>query len=123
MRDGWDYTHLLSLEKGFDYIWKNNFNKACKRTIRKAEKSGIEILNYNSIENFREFYKLYVERAKIWGTTETWMSKQPLKFYENLHKFGGRNVQLYLANKDDAVIAGLVTINYGKNIFYWMMVI
>ncbi len=112
----WNYTHVLSLEKGFEYLWENKFKKV-RRTIRKAEKSGIEILNDNSLQNFREFYKLYAERSKIWGYKKP---PQPLKLYENMFKFGEPYVRLRLAVKDNNVIAGLVNLDYGKNSFYWI---
>ena len=112
----WNYTHVLSLEGGFDYLWKNRFKRANRTSIRKAKKSGIEVLNENSLQNFREFYELYVESSKRWGYKE---SPYPLELYENMCKYGLPHVQLRLAVKDDNVIAGIVTFYYGKNIFAW----
>ena len=112
----WNYTHVLSLEKGFDYLWKNKFKRANRTAIRKAKKNGIEVLNENSLQNFREFYELYDESSKRWGYKEP---PHPLELYENMCRYGLSHVQLRLAVKDDNVIAGLVTFYYGKNIFAW----
>jgi hypothetical protein len=112
----WNYTHVLSLEKGFEYLWKNKFKQTNRTAVRKAEKNRIEILNGNSLQNFREYYELYVETSKRWGYKKP---QHPLRLYENMCKFGLPHVQLRLAVKDDKVIAGLVSFYYSKIVFYW----
>jgi hypothetical protein len=113
----WNYTHVLSLEKGFEYLWKNKFKRDLKRGIMKAEGNNIKIINTNELEYFRMFYSLYENRSKVWGYN---VPPHPWKFYENLHKFGSPYVQLRLAVKDDKMIAGLITFEYSDNIFRWM---
>ena len=113
----WNYTHVLSLEKGFEYLWKNKFNRKNRNAIRKAEKSGVEISKKNSVNNFREYHKLYIKSSKRWGYKKL---PHPLRLYENMCKFGLPHVQLRLAIKDDKAIAGLVSLYYGKNVFYWI---
>jgi hypothetical protein len=110
----WNYTHVLSLEKGFEYLWVNKFKNNARKAIRKAEKRGVEVFNEYSSRHIREYYKLYVESSKRWG-----YKKPPhsLELYENLCKFGSPHVRFKLAIKDGIVIAGLVNLNYGKNVF------
>lgn len=112
----WNYTHVLSLEKGFAYLWGKKFKNNAIKAIRKAEKRGVEVLNEDSLRNFREYYKLYVESSKRWGYKKPLHS---LELYENVCKFGSPHVRLKLAFKDGIVIAGLVNLNYGKNVFGW----
>lgn len=112
----WNYTHMLSLEKGFEYIWKEKFRKNVKRSVKKAEKSDIEIIKDNTLQSFKEYYKLYVESSKRWGYKNP---PQPFKFYEKLHKFGSGNIQLRLAIKDDEAIAARLNFYYGSNVFCW----
>lgn len=109
----WNYTHVLSLEKGFDYIWEKKFKKNTRTVIRKAERSGIEILDGNSIENFRECYKLYSESSKRWGYKQP---QYPLKLYENMYKFGFPHTRLRLAVKDNCLIAGWGDCSFGTNV-------
>ena len=113
----WNYTHVLSLEKGFEYLWKNKFERDLKRGIKKAEKNNVEIINTNKLEPFEIFYSLYKNRSKVWGYK---VPPHPWKLYENLHKFGSSHVQLRLAVKDAKTIAGLITFEYGDSIFRWM---
>lgn len=96
-------THVLSLEQGFEYIWKKRFVGETRTAVRKAEKSDVKILNEHSIENFRQFYKLYTETTKRWGYKKP---PVPLRFYENLCKFGFPHVQIRLAIKDGNTIRG-----------------
>ena len=113
----WNYTHMISLEKGFEYLWKNKFKRDLKRGIKKAEQNNVEIINTNKLESFELFYSLYKNRSEIWGYE---VPPHPWKLYENLHKFGSSHVQLRLAVKDCKTIAGLITFEYGDSIFRWM---
>lgn len=112
----WNYTHVLSLEKGFEYLWENKFNQKNRNVTRKAEKSSIEILKECSLDDFRKYYKLYAERSKNWGYKPP---QHPLKLYEHMYKFGLSNARLRLAIKDDNVIAGIIDFYHGKNVFHW----
>lgn len=111
-----NYTHILLLEREFEYLWKNKFKQENRTAIRKAEKNNIDVLNENSLQNFREYYEIYAESSKRWGYKKP---PYPLKFFENLCKFGNSHVQLRLAIKDEEIIAGLINFYYDKNVFYW----
>ena len=111
----WNYTHMLPLEKGFEYLWKNKFKQTNRTAVRKAEKNRIEILNGNSLQDFRGYYQLYADVSKRWGYKKP---QHPLRLYENMCKFGLPHVQLRLAIKDDKVIAGLVSFYYSEIVFY-----
>lgn len=113
----WNYTHVLPLEQGFEYLWKKRFVGKTRTAVRKAEKSGVKVLEASLLENVRQFYKLYVETSRRWGVS---IPSQPLRFYENLYKFGSPYVRLTLAIKDDVAIGGLVNLYYAKNVFCWM---
>ncbi|MCZ7396168.1 MAG: GNAT family N-acetyltransferase [Candidatus Methanoperedens sp.] len=115
----WNYTHMLSLENGFEYIWKNKFEKNTRTAIRKADRSGFEILDCNSLDEVREFYKLYIESSIRWGYKKPPL---PIKLYENIYKFGRPHVRIKLAFKDDNLIAGWGDHYYGKNVFAFLSV-
>lgn len=112
----WNYTHVLFLGNGFDSLWKDKFNRKNRNAIRNAEKSGVEILKGNSLEDFINYYKLYIKSSKKWGYKKP---PHPLRLYINMFKHGLPAVQLRLAVKDDIIIAGILNFYYGKNVFYW----
>jgi hypothetical protein len=113
IKDEFNYTHILNLEgKDFEYIEKN-YKKTKRRSIRKAIKSGIEIRNGVSLDDFRDYYNLYAAKAtQKWGYPPL-----PFKFFRKLHRYGSPHVKLSLAIKDDKTIAGRITFHYSKTIF------
>ena len=82
--------------------------------MKKAEKNNIEIIKKNTLQNFKEYYKLYVESSKSWGYKKPSL---PFKFFESLHKFCYDNIQLRLAVKDGEAIAARLNYCYGSNVF------
>nr|NIP40970.1 peptidoglycan bridge formation glycyltransferase FemA/FemB family protein [Candidatus Aenigmarchaeota archaeon] len=62
-------------------IYRNFDRKTIKYSIRKAEKSGVEIIERNSNEGINEFYRLNKMTRKKHG-----MPAQPKKFFTNLYK-------------------------------------
>jgi len=105
------YTHVLPLEDGFERTFAK-FNKAGRKLIRKAERSGVEVVEGTSLDDFRTFYRLYEkESIERWGYAR---SHLPLALFENLHEYGNGGVRLSLAKMDGKVIAGAISLLYGK---------
>lgn len=112
----WDYTHILKLNESFEFIWKNNFKKKTRNAIRKSEKNNIEVRKGDSLNDFKEFYYLYSKSSEKWGYEAP---PEPFNLYKYLYKYGYPHVNLYIATKDSETIAGLISLNYGKNVYYW----
>lgn len=112
----WNYTHMLSLEPGFDCIWEKKFNRKNRNIIRQAEKSEVEIRIGTSLSDYKKYYELYSLSSKLWGYSTP---PYPIELYENLHKYGSEHVRLKLAVLDGITIGGLIDFSYGKNVFYW----
>jgi len=115
----WNYTHILSLEEGFDYIWKNKYDKKCRNAVRKAEKSSIKVVHEISLDNVKKFYSIYLNTVKRWGYKRP---PHPWCLYKNFYILGSPYVQFRFALKDYEIIAALIDFRYNKNIFYWMSV-
>jgi lipid II:glycine glycyltransferase (peptidoglycan interpeptide bridge formation enzyme) len=117
VKDSWNYAHVLPLKKGFDYIQKNKFNRRARRSIKKAVKNDIEVRKGNSLDDFEDYYYVYSRSAEEkWGYENP---PDPFDLYKNMYKYGSNHVDLYLAQKDNEVIAGYITLNYGKNVFMY----
>jgi Acetyltransferase (GNAT) domain len=116
VKDEWNYTHLLNIDgKDFEDIWKN-YKRKTRQHIRKAKKSSIEIKDGTSLDDFRDFYNLYLNASQKWGHESP---EYPFNFYRNVHKYGSPHVKLSLATKDEKTIAGLITFHYSKTIYFW----
>ncbi len=110
------YTHVLSLEKGFDFIWQTKFRSKVRNRSRKAEKNGVEVYTDNSAEGFKEYYTIYATSSKRWGKDKP---DYPLKLFETINELGNRHVKLWMAKVHSKVIAGALNFYYGDNISYW----
>jgi lipid II:glycine glycyltransferase (peptidoglycan interpeptide bridge formation enzyme) len=117
VKDEFTSTDLLKLKgKDFEDIWKNYRNNT-RRAIRKAEKSGLEIRDGTSLDDFKSFYDIYDESTKKWDMKTP---RIPYKLYKNLYKCGSDHVKLRLAVKDDKIVAGLLDLWYSKTIYGYM---
>jgi hypothetical protein len=113
VKDEFTSTDLLKLEgKDFEDIWKN-YKQNTRGAIRKAEKSGVEVREGNSLGDFRAFYDIYDKASQKWDMKTP---KAPFKLFENLYKYGSDHVKLKLAVKDDKVIAGIIDLWYSKTV-------
>ena len=117
VKDEWNYTHMLNLKgKDFEDIWKN-YKKRTRTHIRKAIKSGVEVRDGTSLDDFRAFYNIWSKASQNWEYQET----HSFKFFRNLHKYGSPHVKLSLATKDNQTIAGLIAFHYSKTIYHAFM--
>jgi Acetyltransferase (GNAT) domain len=115
VKDEWNYMHILNLEgQDFEDIWKN-YRRDTKRKIRKAIKSGVEIKDATSLDDYRDFYKFWSQASQNWQYQDT----HSFKFFSNLHKYGSPHVKLSLATKDNTTIAGILSFYYTNTIFWY----
>ena len=116
LKDIGNYTHIVNLEgKKFEDVQKN-YRKDTKRKIRKATKSGVEVREGTTLDDYKAFYNIWSEASQNWGYQETYS----FKFFQNLHKYGSPHIKLSLATKDNKTIAGNISFHYTKtfNAFY-----
>lgn len=117
INDYWSYTHILRLNKNFDYIWKNKFKKRARRAIRKAVKNGVEIRKGDSLDDFKALYDIYSRASQKWGYKNPPIS---FDFFLNVYKYGSDHVELSLATKDDKIIAGRICFRYSKTVYGYL---
>lgn len=108
-------THILDLSVGFERIWKGYKDNDQARKARKARKEGITIKSGETLDDFRTYYEMYLDSAKRWGLS----NPQPWALYENLYKFGGDMLKLWIAQLSDKTIAGIILGYFNKNVIYW----
>ena len=117
-KDEFSFIHLLDLEgKDFEYIWKNDFHKKTRGSIRKAIKSGVEIKDSTSLDDYKTLYDMFTKASQRWGYKSP---PVPFELVYNIYKYGSDHVKLRLATKDDKIIAGLICFPYSK-MFYLLM--
>jgi len=94
----------LWLDKGIDGLWKGIGNNTRNR-VRKAEKSGIQIVHASSKADLQAFYLLYCKTMKRLGSPP-----QPYGYFERIWDlFYPDKVMIPLASSDGKCVAGALT--------------
>lgn len=101
---------ILSLE---DYRKQGNklFSSSAKRNFKKAQKSGVSVIEESSIEAFEELYKMLLATRKRQG-----VPPYPHKLMKELAQ--SSNVRLFFAMQGTTPVAGVVLLTWGKKAIY-----
>lgn len=111
----WNYTHIMRL-RGSEGAVEEKYNRYVRRDIGVAERNHVEIVQKDSLMQFRQYHALYERRAREWGYRK---SPYSWNFHELLHRYGRPYVQVRLAEVHGVVIGGLVTFEYMDTMFAW----
>jgi len=98
------FTILLDLTQSLDQIYSNMRKEFIRKQIEKGIRDKIKIIQS---DNFNEFYKLNKQLSKIKGIT----------FNEKINIL--RKGKLFLAFKDNNLLAGTLFLEDSKNIRLW----
>ncbi|KUG20813.1 MAG: GNAT family N-acetyltransferase [Methanomicrobiaceae archaeon] len=107
-------AHIIPLEEGVDAVRKR-FNRNTRRSIARAGKERVEVVPTNRKSDFDTFYSLYAQRSQEWNLSET---PYPRRFFESLYAHGSPHARLRLAERDGEAIGGIITLEYGTNVYY-----
>ena len=107
------YLHRLDLRPGAGAVFRD-FHRACiQRRIRHAERSGITIQEGRDPEILKEFYDLVVETRRRHG-----LLPQPILWFRNVVKCLGESAVIRCAYKEGQPIAAILTLQYGRTLYY-----
>lgn len=107
------YLHRLDLRPGAEALF-NCFHRACiQRRIRHAERSGITITEGRDADILKKFYGLIVETRRRHR-----MLPQPMIWFRNIIKYSGESAAIYCASKNGEPIAAILTLRFGKTLYY-----
>jgi Acetyltransferase (GNAT) domain len=105
--------HRLNLRPGLDALYKG-FHKDCiRRRIRHAEREGLRCEEGRSELLLRQFYDLIV-----WTRLRKHLPPQPFEWFQNLVECMGKAVCIRVAFKGNQPIAGILTLDHGKKVYY-----
>ncbi len=111
------FTHVLQLERDFSTVWNTMFHSYARNRTRKAEKSGVEIIQSNSLADFHIYFEIYLDTIRRWGMSEP---IYPYDVFKSLAGIPEENVKLYLAYYKGRAIAGIIVFNFTKElVYYW----
>jgi hypothetical protein len=111
-----DETHVLNLEKGFNYIY-HNWTKGHKSAVHKASNAHIVIQATDKKEHWEEYYVIYEDSLQRWGEKATSLYKWQL--FEIIYNMDSKNIKLWVAKYEDKIIAGALCFYSKNHVVYW----
>lgn len=109
-------THILDLEVGPERIL-SGMRKGHRSSIKKATREGVEIGQAETIDDWREYYDVYVDSLRRWGSKAT--SNYHWRMFESLARRSGPNVCLWVARAQGRIVAGAVCFSAKHHVVYW----
>lgn len=109
------YTHILSLDKVFDEIWKSDFGYRARRHTKKAERCGVKVCVDSSPNGFTDYYRMYLDSAGRWGKKNPY----PFELFMNLALVNSEKIKLWLAEIEGKRVAGILLFYGGEQVIYW----
>ncbi len=109
-----EYEHIIDLDGNEDNLF-SGFESTTKRNIRKAIKENVRVYQDQSLEAVNQFYQLNSITRQRHG-----LPPQPYSFFKNLFNIILKNNfgTIFLAKKDNKIIAGAVYLHIGKKALY-----
>ncbi|MDD4465407.1 MAG: peptidoglycan bridge formation glycyltransferase FemA/FemB family protein [Dehalococcoidales bacterium] len=93
--------------------WKKLNPKSTRWAIRKAAKQGVVANRVPGVSGLKAFYKLNVETKSRLG-----VPAHPSAFFRNILNGLNENHSLYLAEYKQAVIAGMLNLEFNNSVIY-----
>ncbi|WP_158513494.1 lipid II:glycine glycyltransferase FemX [Dehalogenimonas formicexedens] len=105
-------TYILGLKEPME-LWKSLDSGSIRWGIRKAIKDGVKIRSSISKDDLNSFYRLNLATKQRLG-----VPGHPKAFLAAILNDFGENARLYLAEYNNRIIAGIITIAHGKTVLY-----
>ena len=105
------FTHILKTNGDVDSLW-HAYNKRVRGAVRKAQKSGVEVINTESDEDLSTFYDMYLRTVKRLGGTP-----KPHVLMKMLLQHGV--AKLAIATYQGSIIAGLLYLYFNRTVTLW----
>ena len=105
------FTHILKTNADIDTLW-NAYNKRVRGAVRKAQKSGVEVINADTDEDLSTFYDMYLITLKRLGGTPKPRRLMKILLQRDIAK-------LAIAKYNNTTIAGLLYLYYNRTVTLW----
>ena len=105
------FTHVLETNGDIDSHW-NAYNKRVRGAVRKAQKSGVEVVDTDTDAALSTFYDMYLMTVKKLGGTPKPRILMKMLLQQGLAK-------LAIATYQNTIIAGLLYLHYNRTVTLW----
>jgi hypothetical protein len=104
-----EYTYIIDLTLGENTVL-GNFSNTLRNSINRANKTGITVTS-GVKEDIEKIYTLLLGRERVNATKEF-----ILEIFDN---FSPENVKVFIANKDDILLTGVILVCFKNKIWVW----
>ncbi len=108
-------AHVVDISPGFEFVWRERFDKLRRRRSRNAEEKGIVVRRTSDVADVGRFVALYRTRLEGWAAG----SGYPDRLFRDLVGNGGGRVGMYLAEREGEVLGGHVNFYYKDAVTAW----
>jgi len=109
-------TATLPLNEDFDVIFRR-WSKGHKAAVTQARKHGVQISRATSVEQWKEYFEVYLSSIERWGDKVS--SKYEWKLFEEMFNKSSDHIVLWIAQKDENLIAGALCFYAKNHVVYW----
>jgi lipid II:glycine glycyltransferase (peptidoglycan interpeptide bridge formation enzyme) len=108
-------TFQIDLSKGEKKLW-NSLDKKTRNSVRKAQKSELDIEDVKEPKQLKEYYMLYLKTQKRLGSPP-----HSFKLFQNLFSTfsSGQKMRMILAKHNGVPIAGIIIFSQVDTVFWW----
>lgn len=111
------YTHLLDTGQMTEELLWTNYKKRVRRDIRKAEKSGVTIVEVKDAKEIDILFDLYLETMRRNEAYNTWTRKALHAIHYHLVQKG--QAKILLAKVEGEIAAGMILILSPDTTYYF----
>lgn len=110
-------THVLDLEQGFHRL--EDMWRACGilQKTRAAVRANVSIEKAANIDDWKDYYSIYLESIKRWGVSAR--GTLPWGLFEILQSKNSSDITLWVARKDRIIVAGAICVYSKHHAIYW----
>lgn len=107
------HLHVLDLRRDLYDIFQSFHKSSIQRTIRRAERRGLQLSQGTSEWHLKNFYKLFVLTRK-----RLQVPPQPIEWFRNLISCLGSRMSISIALDQETAIAAIVTLRHNDIVTY-----
>ena len=122
-----DPFYVLDLTGGFDDVWRHKFKSAIRTSVRKAERSGLDVEADRSGRLLEVFYGLYEKSMQRWSVMmhePSWYTRwhvsraTPLSMLKAVAEHFGEDCTTWVACSGGDPLAALIILR-GSRVYGW----
>jgi hypothetical protein len=113
-----DFTSLHDLRKGLNEIY-HSWSRGNRDAVKQSTRYGIEIKEATTIEQWHDYYDIYIDSIARWGENAT--NNYPRQLFENMQADNDKNIKLWLAYLDNKPVSGIICVYHNQHCAGWHM--